>query len=257
MDIGYCCYWIRDIQTAKKQKSQHILTRNVMLSFSVQQTTDLSIWIQVLTGIVSFQGVFYKLKPEDAILTDVLKLETFVQFVELIFYIFVLRKMAQTVSGMATARYYDWFITTPTMLITTIMYMKYEDLRQNQDKTPLQFSKFLHENKENISKIVLSNFLMLLCGYLGEKGTLDILTATILGFAFFTHVFYIVYKEYASKSVIGKKLYNLLVFVWGMYGVAFLLPSTQKNNSYNILDLFAKNFFGLFLYFKAKQLANQ
>jgi bacteriorhodopsin len=32
-----------------------------------------------------------------------------------------------------------------------------------------------------------------------------------------------------------------------MYGIAALLPYNLKNSIYNILDLFAKNFFGLFL----------
>jgi bacteriorhodopsin len=32
-----------------------------------------------------------------------------------------------------------------------------------------------------------------------------------------------------------------------MYGIVAVLPYTLKNTIYNVLDLFAKNFFGLFL----------
>ena len=40
-----------------------------------------------------------------------------------------------------------------------------------------------------------------------------------------------------------------MFFVWSLYGVAALLGDKLKNISYNILDIFAKNFYGLFLYF--------
>jgi len=42
----------------------------------------------------------------------------------------------------------------------------------------------------------------------------------------------------------------ILVFFhifWSFYGIVVILPYYIKNAFYNILDLFAKNFFGLFL----------
>jgi hypothetical protein len=41
--------------------------------------------------------------------------------------------------------------------------------------------------------------------------------------------------------------------VWGMYGVAAVMPDVPKNNTLNLLDIVAKNFFGVFLSFKAMQ----
>jgi hypothetical protein len=38
-----------------------------------------------------------------------------------------------------------------------------------------------------------------------------------------------------------------MFFIWALYGVAFLLPSIPKNIGYTILDILAKNFFGIFL----------
>jgi hypothetical protein len=35
--------------------------------------------------------------------------------------------------------------------------------------------------------------------------------------------------------------------LWALYGVFFLLPPVVKNVGYTTLDIFAKNFFGLFL----------
>lgn len=46
--------------------------------YSVQQTTDLSIIVQVITGLVSINGIFLQLPKEHKILIDILKLETVV-----------------------------------------------------------------------------------------------------------------------------------------------------------------------------------
>jgi hypothetical protein len=37
------------------------------------------------------------------------------------------------------------------------------------------------------------------------------------------------------------------VFFWSLYGVFSTMSYTTKNTGYNILDIFSKNFFGLFL----------
>ena len=141
---------------------------------SVNLTTDLSIFVQIITGIVSFQGVFIKLPEEHKILNEVLALESFVQVVELFFYMYFLKSVAlRNLPQMASIRYFDWVITTPTMLLTTIAYFKYEEYLENNSGKILHFGSFLEENKENIIHIVLSNFLMLLFGYLGEIGVIE------------------------------------------------------------------------------------
>jgi hypothetical protein len=37
--------------------------------------------------------------------------------------------------------------------------------------------------------------------------------------------------------------------LWAMYGLAFLMPPVAKNLGYTALDIFSKNFFGIFLYY--------
>ena len=89
----------------------------------VQFSTNLSIFIQIVTGLISMQGIFIPLSDKHAVVKDILILETFVQIVELLFYFFFLRFMATNALGeMAATRYFDWVITTPTMLLTTIIY---------------------------------------------------------------------------------------------------------------------------------------
>jgi bacteriorhodopsin len=226
---------------------------------NVQLSTDLSILIQLLTGLISFGGLYLKLPPQHTILIDILTLETTVQFIELFFYIYFLRRLSsQSIHTMATTRYFDWFITTPAMLLTTIIYFKYEEyLEKNQNNNPKVFTfwEFVKENKHNIVKIYIYNFLMLLFGYLGETGHINMTTSLTLGFIFFGMSFYTIYNEYAIYSQNGKNMFNFIFSIWLLYGVAALFNSTTKNHMFNILDIFAKNFFGLYLYFKAKKLS--
>ena len=93
---------------------------------TVKFTTDLSIFLQIITGFVSAQGIFIEVPEKHKILNEVLMAETFVQAVELVFYTYFLKSMAITsLPQMASVRYFDWVITTPTMLLKTIVYFKY------------------------------------------------------------------------------------------------------------------------------------
>jgi bacteriorhodopsin len=219
---------------------------------SVKITTDLSIFIQIITGIASFQGIFITLPEKHKILNEVLALESFVQVVELFFYAFFLKSVAlKDLPQMAGIRYFDWVITTPTMLLTTIAYFKYEEHLEKGSGKILHFGSFLEENKENVIHIVLANFLMLLFGYLGEIGVIDSTISIVLGFLFFAYAFYIIYKEYAVKAKKSLPIFYFIFSIWSLYGIAAIFNPHHKNNMYNILDIFAKNFFGLYLYYKA------
>lgn len=222
---------------------------------NVKFTTDLSIFIQIITGLVSMQGIFVKLPDKHKILNEVLALETLVQVVELFFYVYFLKSMAITaLPQMASIRYFDWAITTPTMLLTTIIYFKYEEhIAKNKDEV-LRFSDFLKQHKQNIITIFVCNFLMLLFGYLGETGAIDMTSSLVFGFVFFGFTFYTIYKNYAVNTESSLKLFYFVLSVWALYGVAAVFPPYHKNNMFNILDIFAKNFFGLYLYYKVNTL---
>jgi bacteriorhodopsin len=96
---------------------------------------------------------------------------------------------------------------------------------------------------------------MLFFGYLGEIEAIDIKLSLILGFFFFGMTFYIIYKNYAVKSKNAIKLFYYVMIVWGLYGIAAIMSPYAKNTAYNILDIFAKNFFGLYLYYRISQIA--
>ncbi len=223
-----------------------------MNNISVKTTTDISIFIQIVTLITSFLGLRYKLPKEHQIINRLLIMETSVQIIELSFYILFLNKMSETVTGMAKTRYYDWVITTPTMLLTTIIYFDYINRIENK-LNPISFIDFIKNNMKNIQIIFIANFFMLLCGFLYETGKLSKDKAVIIGFIFFLISFGTIYNEYAKYTDFGRKLFYTLFIIWGSYGIAFLFNDVAKNNSINFLDLFAKNFFGIYLFFVARK----
>ena len=89
---------------------------------------------------------------------------------------------------------------------------------------------------------------MLLFGYFGEINVLPVALAVTLGFIPFLLYYYIIYKKYVfANGATGAKIFWYFFFFWGLYGVAAALPYKLKNMGYNILDVFSKNFFGVFL----------
>ena len=152
---------------------------------------------------------------------------------------------------MASIRYIDWFISTPLMLISTIMYMKYIELRDNNklEKSKFNGKNFINDNTKNITSIVIYNVFMLFFGFLGEMGYLSRYISIPIGFGFFIKSFHIIYNEYGIKSDEGIRLFTLMFIIWSLYGVAASLPINAKNISYNMLDIIAKNFYGLYIYY--------
>jgi bacteriorhodopsin len=219
---------------------------------NVNLTTNFSILIQIIIGLITFNSIFFKLGDEDRILIDILKIETIVQLIELCFYIIILKNVSEKeISRMASLRYFDWFITTPTMLLTSILYFKYEEYKEKKSKCKLTLKNFIKDNQKNIIFIMICNFLMLLFGYLTEINYIDKTSGFVVGFIFFYLSFKNIYKNYAKKSKRGLLIYNILLIIWSLYGFGFLLNPKWKNMIYNILDVFSKNFFGLYLYYIA------
>lgn len=211
----------------------------------VKRTVYLSLIVQLVTTLISLEGLRYDLRPEDMILKDILVLEAVVQFVEAGFYIWVIMALDR-LEIMTPRRYIDWFLTTPTMLVSTIIFMEYK--KQKERGRSFTFVEFLNTHKANIINIVILNALMLLCGYLGEINMLEKKTSVASGSVFFVLAFKFIYEEYAKYTTLGKNLFYFLSGVWSLYAVAACLNLHYKNTMYNILDIVSKNFYGLFIY---------
>ena len=206
----------------------------------------ISIITQVITGIIEFFSLFIKVPLEFSFLKQMILLELLVQFIEGSFYIYWLFNF-KNIINITPRRYIDWVITTPTMLINLIFYLIFLEYKDNNISYKLNFFKLFKKEFNTIITVLLLNWAMLLFGYLGEISVIPVLLGVLLGFIPFLIYYYIIYEKYALLSKDGLKIYFYFLFFWSLYGIAAILPYKIKNMCYNILDLFSKNFFGLFL----------
>jgi hypothetical protein len=209
-------------------------------------TLVFSIIIQIITGIIEVGAFFVKVPTIYSLIKQLLTIELIVQFCEGMFY-FWLAYNYSNVLNITPKRYIDWFITTPSMLITLMIYLIYLNKKAENKINDLDFFTLLKENSNIFIPVVLLNWLMLLFGYLGEIRIIPVLIGVFLGFIPFLIYYYIIYVNYVSQTTSGYLLFWYFFFFWSLYGVVAGLPYYAKNSFYNILDLFAKNFFGIFL----------
>jgi hypothetical protein len=209
-------------------------------------TLIISIVVQIITGIIEIGAFFVKVPSGYSLIKQLLMIELIVQFFEGTFYLWLTYNFTK-VLNVTPKRYLDWVITTPTMLITLMIYLIYLNKKEENKTNELEFFTILKENSSIFIPVVLLNWLMLLFGYLGEMKTIPVLLGIFLGFIPFLIYFYMIYVNYVSQNTSGYLLFWYFFFFWSLYGIVAVLPYYVKNSFYNILDLFAKNFFGLFL----------
>jgi len=208
-------------------------------------TLNFSIGVQIITGFIELFTIFVTVNKNILFLKNLLIIEFIVQIIELLFYVWLFINL-QTVTNITPKRYFDWVITTPTMLFTLVMYLIYT---KSNNTSELDLYETVYENKNNLIIITLLNLFMLIFGYLGETEAIHKISSLTFGFIPFILYFWLIYENYAKYSDFGKKLFYYFFIVWTFYGIVAYLPYYLRNSCYNILDLFAKNFFGLYLSF--------
>jgi len=210
----------------------------------LKETAHFSLTVQFITTCIDIWGLSIPTDPKYNILKQLLRLEIIVQIVEFIFYVWLVRNF-KNIDNITPYRYLDWMITTPTMLIQLMAFLNYDVFTDTQ--------MFIQKYKREVSQVVLLNWTMMIIGLLGETKKIPMKTATLAGFIPFIMYFGIIYQKFVPKdngneeNVIKKRLFYYYFIVWSLYGFASFLPYIQKNSLYNILDLFAKNIYGLFL----------
>lgn len=217
----------------------------------VKKTLYISLTIQILTLLFGYYTYINNTKEEVKTLRDILLIENIVQFVEFSFYVLIVFVFTNIATkDLAKYRYIDWAITTPLMLITTLLYFVFISNWNNPSslkETHRQDSvvDIIKKEKNNIIKMTLSNAGMLLTGYLQELKIISLSMSNIVGFGFLVYVFYILYGYVTNNTT--SILFWVMFFVWSLYGVASNFNDNNKNASYNILDIISKNFYGVFL----------
>jgi hypothetical protein len=210
-------------------------------------TLWLSIFLQVFTGVLDLVVLLQPIEPHLQLIRHLLFGELVVQVIEASFYIYWAAKFTE-IANITPKRYMDWMLTTPTMLITLILYSIYLGHKaEGKDTSSLNALDLMYTHRVVLAQVVGLNALMLLFGYLGELHKLPVKTSVFLGFIPFLLYYAIIYREFSCQSQEGIAIFYYFFVFWSLYGVAALCPYTVKNTMYNLLDIFAKNFFGLFL----------
>ena len=190
---------------------------------------------------------FVPLDKWDFALKEILGLETFVQVIELLFYGWYRGQLVERQNDITKFRYYDWFLTTPTMLFSTASYYGYLDSKEVEQKEPFSVWTFFQQHWNWILLMFVCNAFMLWFGYLQEVGVLSIHWSSLLGYISLLGSFGVLFMKFVSKTPQQQNLFWFMFSTWSLYGVAAWFPSKEKNIGYNILDIFAKNFYGMYL----------
>lgn len=229
------------------------------LEWNLQTITfAVSMIVQAVALGISIYALVDSRQSKPALLEVILILELVVQGVELAWYsvvgmLFYFGRMNIGVSY----RYLDWAVTTPTMLISILLFIWY--LQCNI----LTLENVLSDDWKVLALLtaVILNWVMLAIGYvyeaklesitqnfdllLGPKGGL------YLAFVPFVGSYLPIFVSVAAKSdAIAWIVAILTFFIWALYGVVAILYSTpdgdaMKNTFYNVLDIISKNLAGI------------
>ena len=214
-----------------------------MINKNIYHSAIFSLISQAVIGIICIYGLFINVNPKEEVLKSVLYMETIVQVIEFIFYVWLVYNIAHITYDVTFIRYFDWFITTPTMLLSFMVVMKYFD-----SPGIITFTDFISNNLNNISYVLLFNSMMLIFGFLGEINILSRNISFVLGFIFFFLSFYFMFINFVGNNTINLIIFFTNFLIWSVYGIAYMFNYNNKNITYNILDIFSKNVNGLFLF---------
>jgi len=221
--------------TTTTKEKQHPIHPYIKFSFYITYVFLLT------TATITF---IEAIRTDNPMVRHVLNLETAVSLIAGYFYSTFLEKLSGYEkedkpidwSEIVTARYIDWSMTTPLMLLVLALV-----LSSNIKKVvSLSF----------IALIILLNYLMLFIGYIGETGQLDRLWACGLSFVPFFIIFGLIYRKFVSPvyKLSNYVIFTLFVGIWFFYGVFYMMEKCVQNMGLNVLDCLAKCCFGLGLW---------
>jgi len=205
---------------------------------AVYRSAVASLTAQVVLGVVTASAYFFEVADEGARrdLNVILALEVGSQLVEFAWYANAVCRYRRIRTW---ARYLDWVVSTPLMLVTTALFFLHRDpdaeLADVRD-APAAYA------------CLALNWGMLAAGYLVETRRLVRLAGLALGGACFVAAFTLLATFVPPSDALSVALFWSVYGVWGLYGVAAALPSEDARNvAYNGLDVVSKNFYGVFL----------
>ena len=255
-----------DKSTPSKSEDKQLLppydTANRKLEWNYQTFTFLlSMVVQAIAmGLSIYALVDSSLegnsKPQ--LLMAILILELVVQVVELCWYIIV--GVLYYFGGMNIGveyRYYDWVITTPTMLISILLFIWY---LQCNNLTLRDVGSDLSKVAAMLVSLCL-NWFMLMIGYVYEARITSVTTwidsavspinGLYFGFVPFLGSYVPIFiSAFIHPNVIAIVVSIVTFLIWLLYGVVAIWYTTPegeawKNTFYNLLDIVSKNLAGI------------
>lgn len=200
----------------------------------VYKTAVGSLVAQVLLGIFTTLGFFVGVpKHLEDDLFPIFVLEISSQIIEFVWYCIVVCRYGEITTW---TRYFDWFFSTPLMLISTVLFFLH--------RTNANVDEFLKSGR--LYMLIMFNWLMLSFGFALELNAISKLFGIAFGTVMLIASFYIM-ATFLQDDELSIALFIFMFVVWFLYGVAAALPYKEKNVSYNGLDIVSKNFYGVFL----------
>jgi bacteriorhodopsin len=216
----------------QKQNQSSTLHKYVSHSFT------LTFILLLTTGTITFVEA---MRTQTPIIRHILNLETCISIIAGYFYSIFITKIDKSTESfdwdmITQTRYVDWSITTPLMLLSLCLVLG------DNSKIPLHFGIYV--------LILLMNFSMLYIGYLGEVNHWNRMITSFFGFMPFIAMYSIIFIKFVlpKYKLDNYILFGTNVFLWGMYGIVYLIDQEYKNICYNILDLMTKCFIGIGLW---------
>ncbi len=159
-------------------------------------------------------------------------METVVQAIEMVYYVWLTFNFTSLKYDVTFTRYFDWVLSTPIMLTSTALYMNYR--HQPDDSLWEGFRR----NSTSLTGILSWNFLMLLFGFLGERGVCSRTTAFLGCSIALLASFAWLYVSFVGGDWVNWLLFAFMFFVWALYGVAFCFWSLFVSRSLEALREF-------------------
>jgi bacteriorhodopsin len=219
---------------------------------SVYTSYVFSIAVQLILLVILAYNTNIKVPPELEVLREAFRFEYYVSIIEFVGYLLI-GYMLLYKKSVTVYRYADWFFTTSILLIS-LSYVFLYRLYKEKDKTKELTNEYIFTKYRPIlQSLFLSNFFMLLFGFLGEMKKIPYWIGYILGMICFIITFTTLSNNFVKENKANDDLFTIFMLIWLFYGFAYLMPYKSKNMFYNLLDLVSKNMFGLYILYIIQQ----
>ena len=219
---------------------------------SVYTSYVFSIAVQLILLVILAYNTNIKVPPELEVLREAFRFEYYVSIIEFVGYLLI-GYMLLYKKSVTVYRYADCFFTTSILLIS-LSYVFLYRLYKEKDKTKELTNEYIFTKYRPIlQSLFLSNFFMLLFGFLGEMKKIPYWIGYILGMICFIITFTTLSNNFVKENKANDDLFTIFMLIWLFYGFAYLMPYKSKNMFYNLLDLVSKNMFGLYILYIIQQ----